>query len=77
MERSPSSQFASSTPSEEHRNGSIFRRMYNSLHRPKKGSDPFVDIAERYEQEKIREQRKKDVQQRPGNEVCASLPFLA
>jgi hypothetical protein len=42
--------------------------MYNSLHRPKKGNDnPFVDVAERFEQEKIREQRKKDIPQRAGN----------
>ena len=78
MERSPSSQFNSplSSSSEEQRNGSIFKRMYNSLHRPKKGSDPMVDIAERFEQERIRDQRKKDVpQQRPGN--SSPLSYLA
>eukprot|EP00026_Physarum_polycephalum_P004454 Phypoly_transcript_04473.p1 GENE.Phypoly_transcript_04473~~Phypoly_transcript_04473.p1 ORF type:complete len:679 (+),score=131.25 Phypoly_transcript_04473:53-2089(+) len=66
MERSPSGQLISTSP-EEQRNGSIFRRMYNSLHRPKKGADPFVDVADRFEQEQIREQRKKDDQQRPDH----------
>jgi hypothetical protein len=66
MERSPSVQLASTTPPDE-RNGSIFKRMYNSLHKPRKGTDPLVDIADRFEQEKIREQRKKDVQPRQGN----------
>jgi hypothetical protein len=62
MERSPSAQYIS-TSTEEQRNGSIFRRMYNSLHRPKKGADPFVDVANRFEQEQIQEQKN---QQHPG-----------
>lgn len=65
MERTPS--FNDNLETEEQKNSGIFKRMYNSLHRPKKGStDPMLDAMERFEQERIREQRKNNVQHRQG-----------
>lgn len=69
MERSPSYNL----DTDEEKNGSIFKRVYNSLHRPKKGVDPMMDAMDKLEQERLREQRKKDVPHRPGRNKAREL----